>query len=304
MKKLLFLIIIFLVSLAQSAVAYEIVVVKSSVSKLNEQVQQDFIRELGQRLPHRGLKAIQTNQMTEVVIARGEENGHSSQKIRNAQPDLILALGSKALKAALSLPDIPIVYLLVINPPKNIANRTDVAGVSLAVPPKAQLDEMSRLLPQVKRVGVVYDPKRSSTVIDQVRAARPDLQFVSLAAEKSAQVAGLLDSLQGQVDLLWMLADVTVTNKKTLQNYFFFSVKNKIPLLTFSEKFLKHGATLAVTFDTEAMAVQAVDLAVELLSDRRTNQPATLIAPHIKTVVNHKIAEKLHISIQGGAADD
>lgn len=285
--------------------AYEIVVVKSSLSKVNEQVQQAFTQELGKRVPHRGLKAIQTHQVTEVVVAKGEEQSISLQRIQNACPDLILALGSKALKVALSVPDIPIVYLLVIEPEKIINNRTDVTGVSLTLPPKVQLDEMSRFLPKVKRVGVVYDPKRSNKVIEQMRAVRPDLEFVSLAAENTVEVPGLIASLRGRVDLLWMLPDVTATNKKTLQSYFLFSVKNKIPLLTFSGKFLKHGATIAVTFDMEAMAAQAADLAVNMLSDPKKSELPFIVAPRVKTVINHKIAAKLNISIaQGGQTSD
>ncbi len=304
MKKLLLLIIVFLVSLAESAVAYEIVVIKSGLSKINKQVQQTFTEELGKRVPHRGLKAIQSHQLTEVVIVKGERQSVSAQKIRNSQPDLILALGSKALKVALSIPDIPIVYLLVIKSEEIIGNRTNVTGISLIVPPKVQLDEMSRFLPRVKRVGVVYDPNHSSNDIEQMRESRPDLEFVFLAAEKAAEVPGLISSLKGQVDLLWMLPDITVTNQKTLQSYFLFSVKNKMPLLTFSEKFLKNGATLAVTFDMDAMAGQAADLAIEMLSDSKNGKLPTSFAPMVKTVVNHKIAKKLHVSIAGGKTDD
>lgn len=301
MKKLfLFIIIILLHSLAGNAIAYDIVVVKSSLSRVNEQVQHAIHKAIAQHVPHHGLKAIQSHQILEVVIDKDETNGDSAQKIRNVHPDLILALGAKALMAALEVSDIPIVYLLVIEPEKIIHNRTDVTGISLTVPATTQFEEIRRYLPQVKRVGVVYDPKNSSKVIDQIRAARTDLQFVSLAAENTTEVPVLLNSLQGRVDLLWMLPDVTVTNLKTLPSYFLFSLQNKIPLLTFSEKFLKHGATIAVTFDLEGMAAQAAGLACDILSDSQGRDLPTHVAPRVKTLINHKIAKKLHISIAEG----
>lgn len=300
MKKLFLFIILLLHSLVGNAFAYDIVVVKSSLNRVNEQVQYAIHKAIAKHVPNLGLKAIQPHQVIDLVIDKDETNGDSAQKIRNTHPDLILALGAKALMAALKVSDIPIVYLLVIEPEKIIHNRTDVTGISLTVPPTAQFEEIRRYLPQVKRVGVVYDPKNSSKVIDQIRAARADLQFVSLAAENTTEVPVLLNSLQGRVDLLWMLPDVTVTNLKTLPSYFLFSLQNKIPLLTFSEKFLNHGATIAVTFDLEGMAAQAAGLVYNILSDSQGRDLPTHIAPQVKTLINHKIAKKLHISIAEG----
>jgi putative ABC transport system substrate-binding protein len=304
MKKL-FLFIIILHSLAANAVAYDVVMVKSSLNRVNELVQHTFIEELSKRIPHSGLKTIQPLQVIEVVIDKDETSGDSAQKIYNAHPDLIVALGGRALMAALEVSDIPIVYLLVIEPEKIIHNRTDVTGISLHVSATTQFEEIRHYLPQVKRVGVVYDPRNSRKVIDQIRATRTDLQFVSLTAEKTAEVPALLNSLQGRVDLLWMLPDVTVTNLKTLPSYFSFSLQNKIPLLTFSEKFLTQGATIAVTFDLEGMAAQAAGIASDILSNNQEKDIPAQVTPQVKTLINYKIATKLHISIaEGGQPND
>ncbi|WP_339136642.1 MAG: ABC transporter substrate binding protein [Candidatus Electrothrix sp. GW3-4] len=296
MNKYLLLIIISVFSLADSACGYEIVVLKSSASKINQQIQDIFLDELDKRLPHQGLKSIQPNQMTEIVITKGNE-GDSANTIQSIHPDLILALGSKALEVALQTPDIPIVHLLVIHPVTSIDKSRPVSGVSLSVPPKVQLDEMSRSFPKVKRVGLVYDPKRSSKIIEQLQSARPDLEFIALATENIAEVPDLIHSLQGKVDLLWMLPDLTTTNKITIQSYVLFSIRNKIPLLTFSQKLLKHGATIAVTFDKNEMARQAAALALDMLLHRVRADQTALVAPPVQTKVNYKIAAKLGISI-------
>ncbi len=304
MKKLLLLIIISFLSLADTALGYEIVVVKSSMSKINERIQHIFIDEISKRVPHHGLKTIQPHQVTEVVISRGNER-KGTDILQSMRPDLILALGAKALKVALSVPDIPIVHLLVINPEKIIGNATHVTGVTLSVPPKVQLDEMSRCLPAVKRVGLIYDPKRSGKLIERLNSVRPDLEFITLAAEDMSDVPGLIHSLHGKVDLLWMLPDLTVTNNITVQSYILFSIKNRIPLLTFSEKFLKHGATIAVTFDIDAIAEQAAALAVDMLSQYDGRDRTTPVPPRVKTIVNQKMAAKLGITFAGmGEIDD
>lgn len=302
MKKSLFItfFISLFLSLVDMAFCYEIMVVKSTSNKVNNQVELAFLDQIDKRTPNYGLKTMQPHRMTEIIIARGEEAEDSAQKIVKTHPDLILALGAEALKVAISVPDIPVVYLLVVDPEKIIGNATHVTGVSLTVSPKVQLYEMERYLPEVKRVGLVYDPKQSGKFIEQLDSLKTDLKFISLAANDSKEVPGLINSLHGRVDLLWMLPDLTTTNQVTLQSYFIFSIKNKIPLLTFSEKILKYGATVAVTFDLDAMVVQAVDLAMKMLSDSDGEDQVTIIAPEVKTVVNHKIAAKLNISIAGG----
>lgn len=302
MKKYLFITVFISlsISLVNMAFCYEITVVKSSSNKVNRQVQLAFIDQLEKRAPSYGLKSIQPHRMTEVVIANGEEAVNTAQQIRNIQPDLILALGAEALKVAISVPGIPIVYLLVIDPEKIIGNATRVTGVSLVVSPKVQLNEIKRYLPGVKRIGLVYDPKQSSTFIEQLDVIKTDLQIISLTADTAAEVPGLIHSLRGRVDLLWMLPDITTTNQITLQSYYQFSVKNETPLLTFSEKLLKSGATIAITFDIDAMVEQAADLAMLMLSRGDGEKPATIVAPRIKTVVNHTIAAKLNITVAGG----
>lgn len=299
MKKLLLLIFIFH-SLAEHAIAYDIAMVKSSLNRVNEQVQLTIIEEMNKRAPHYGLKTVQPLQFIDVIIDKNEPGGDSAKKIHNTHPDLIMALGARALKAALGVQDIPIVYLLVVDPEKIIHNRTDVTGISLTIPSTTQFKEVRRYLPQVKRVGVVYDPMNSSEAVDQIRTAGTDLQIISLAAENTTAVPALLRSLQGRVDLLWMLPDITVTNGKTLPSYFSFSLQNKVPLLTFSEKFLNQGATIAVTFDLEGIAMQAAEIGIDILSSNQKRTLPTHVPPRIRTLINHKIAAKLHISIVAG----
>jgi putative ABC transport system substrate-binding protein len=296
MNKYLLLIIISFFSLVDRAFGHEIVVLKSSTSKINQQIQNIFIDELDKRSSHRGLKSIQPNHMTEVVITRGNEGG-SARKIQSIHPDLILALGAQALKIALLVPDIPIVHLLVIHPEIIIDETRPVTGVSLSVPIKVQFNEIKRYFPEVKRVGLVYDPKRSRKFIEQLDSVRPDLEFIALATENIAEVPELIHSLRGKVDLLWMLPDLTATNNITIQSYVVFSIRNKIPLLTFSQKLLKHGATIAVTFDTDEMAKQAAALAIDMLFHPVGVEQTALVDPPVKTIINHTMTAKLGISI-------
>ncbi|MCI5121679.1 MAG: hypothetical protein D3908_10910 [Candidatus Electrothrix sp. AUS4] len=101
-----------------------------------------------------------------------------------------------------------------------------------------------------------------------------------------------------------MLPDLTSTNQMTIQSYVLFSIRNKIPLLTFSDKLLQHGATLAVTFTLDEMAKQAASLAMNILLHPGGAQQPALFAPPVKTKINRNMAAKLGIPIAGGRETD
>ncbi|MCI5120368.1 MAG: hypothetical protein D3908_04070, partial [Candidatus Electrothrix sp. AUS4] len=206
MNKYIPLVIIFFFIMADNACGYEIVILKSSASKINQDIQDIFTEKFDQCTPQRGLKVIQQNQIKDILITE-EDKGSYTNIIQSYHPDLILALGAQALEEALLVPDIPVVHLLVVHPEISIDTKKTVTGVSLSVPPKMQLDEMSRSLPKVKRVGIVYNPKQSHSIVEQAKLLRPDLEFITRTTENIADVPDLIHSLRGEVDLLWMLPD-------------------------------------------------------------------------------------------------
>jgi putative ABC transport system substrate-binding protein len=294
MNKYLLLIILSFFSLADKAYGYDIVILKSSASKLNQDIQDVFTKEFNQRTPQGGLKTIQRNQIKDILMTK-EEKGSYTSAIQSFHPDLILAIGSQALEEALLVPDVPVVHLLVVHPEDIITESKPVIGVSLSIPPKVQLDEMSSKLPKVKRVGIIYDPGQSSEMVEQMKALRPDLDFIALGTQDISVVPDLIHSLRGKVDLLWMLPDLTATNKITIQSYVLFSARNKIPLLTFSEKLLNQGATLAITFAIDEIAKQAAILAMDMLLHPIRREQTGLVPPPVHTKFNPVMAAKLGI---------
>lgn len=57
-------------------------------------------------------------------------------EIRYLDPDLIVSIGITALKRVKEIKDIPIVYLMVLDPDSVIADTTNVTGVNIYIPPR------------------------------------------------------------------------------------------------------------------------------------------------------------------------
>jgi len=301
MKKTLVLIMLILLAGARTALSCSIVVVKSGNQTLMEQVARTFYDELHHNLnlPAHGFKSIERHVFWEIDISENPIKSAVEKRIREGQPNLILALGRDALLAVRDIRDIPVIYLLVVAPEIIIEGRDNITGVNLEIPPGLQFDELGRLLPQVRRIGVIYNTAHSAMNIQQARLDRPDLQFVALNAQSTREVPALLEELRGRVDLIWLLPDLIVTNPDILESYFLFSFRNKVPVLAFSEKYLKRGAAIVVTFDLEGMGEQGAVMASRILLGTPVRAVSRTDVNRVKTIVNHTVARKLQLDITG-----
>jgi len=301
MKKTLVLIMLILLAGARTALSCSIVVVKSGNQTLMEQVARTFYDELHHNLnlPAHGFKSIERHVFWEIDISENPIKSAVEKRIREGQPNLILALGRDALLAVRDIRDIPVIYLLVVAPEIIIEGRDNITGVNLEIPPGLQFDELGRLLPQVRRIGVIYNTAHSAMNIQQARLDRPDLQFVALNAQSTREVPALLEELRGRVDLIWLLPDLIVTNPDILESYFLFSFRNKVPVLAFSEKYLKRGAAIVVTFDLQAMAEQAAVMAARIIGGAPVSAVPRMNISRVKTIINPAIVRKLQLAITG-----
>jgi putative ABC transport system substrate-binding protein len=299
MKKTLVLIMLILLAGARTALSCSIVVVKSGNQTLMEQVARTFYDELHHNLnlPAHGFKSIAPHLFCEIDISENPIKSAVEKRIREGQPNLILALGRDALLAVRDIRDIPVIYLLVVAPEIIIEGRDNITGVNLEIPPELQFDELGRLLPQVRRIGVIYNTAQSAMNIQQARLDRPDLQFVALKAQSTREVPALLEELRGRVDLIWLLPDLIVTNPDILESYFLFSFRNKVPVLAFSEKYLKRGAAIVVTFDLQAMAEQAAVMAARIIGGAPVSAVPRMNISRVKTIINPAVVRKLQLAI-------
>jgi len=294
MEKLIFA-ITFCFCMVSTAMAYDIVVVKSGPGDPYEEVAQKVEAELLKELPSVGQKSIQPHSITSFTLGSEEFMGFE-ERVLTTSPDLIVAIGSKALKAMEKIETIPIVYLLVPSPEKYIRDRSNVSGVRFGLSAQVQFNELSRHIPGVKRIGVIYDPKRTGKLIEQALFTLTDHELVALPTNNPREVPALLQQLRGKVDCLWLIPDLTVINQVTLENYTRFSMENKIPVLAFSEKYLAKGAAMAVTIDMRALASKAAELASRILQGTGIAEIGPVVmADSAKAMINHKVVAKLNI---------
>jgi len=295
MKKTVLLILPLLLLLASPLAAQEIVAVADSDAPLYRQTIEAFRNACLYAPPLiGGVKTVTSLQVYEIAV-NDMSVDLTAATIRARQPLLILAVGDRALQAAARVADVPIVYLLASRPAAALGGRDKATGVELQLPAALQLATIRRHLPGVIRLGVVYNPRHTGPLVAAAAKAAPALgmELITATIETDRKLPTALQTLRGRIDAYWIVPDPTTITPTTLTALAFFSMHNRVPLITFTDRFLAHGAALAITVDNVAMARQASHLARQILAGTPVAQlpprPADLAAVHFNDTILRKL---------------
>lgn len=222
------------------------------------------------------------------------------QTIRDSKPDLVLAVGRDALLSAREIKTIPIVYCMVLNPQSILSGEENISGVSMNLSPKKQLYELSKVLPAVKNLGVLYDPDKTGIFIQGARQAAVlmGVNLVARLVRRSRDVSLLINEMKGKADIFWMLPDTTVITPETVESLLVFSLENNVPILTFSEKYVELGALLSIGIDAFDIGTQAGEMARKMASGTNIKDIPPVDARKALIVLNAEVARKFGITIE------
>jgi putative ABC transport system substrate-binding protein len=287
MKIFFFHIIICLIFLAPSWASGDILVVQSlSIRPYNDALQ--------------GFKAVCKSRQNRILgpdLSEAEIRG----KVRSNKPDLILAIGMDALDKVKSVKDVPIVYLMVLNPQDMLRDGGNITGVSMNLAPERQFSILREVLPNVKIIGIFFDPGKNGYYISRVHnaAALMGFELLTKRVHSSREAVASVEGLKGKVDALWLLPDTTVVNPSTIDLLLLSSIENRIPVLTFSDKYAEKGALLSLEVDAAESGKQAGEMAVRILGGANISSIKDEDARGSILTVNLIVAKKLGISING-----
>lgn len=228
------------------------------------------------------------------------------------KPDLIFAVGVWALQAIMQTPThTPVVFAMVLNPPTVLGNGpANVTGASMNVPPKASLQRLRELGPQIKRVGLVYNPAKTGYLVTEARAiaGSQGIELITKEVNTPGDVVPALEALASEnIDAFWILPDETVLAPAVTKHVFLYSYRNKIPVMGLSEHQARMGAVLALSAaSNEDMGRQAAELANAILGGRKPSAVPYTTAREVHLTVNLKVAKKIGVTVPDdliGSAD-
>jgi len=218
-------------------------------------------------------------------------NKHDNTTVRNAiraqQPNLIFVLGSPALRFARSLQQAtPIVLVFVLHPDPL---RTNEAGVAMTVSPALQLKTLLALAPNIQTIGTIYNPKKSASLIRQIKkeTAAHHLRLLSDPISTHAEAAQSVQRITSEVDAIWIMPDTTALTTTLFQQVIRLAWKHAIPVIGLAPKHVRKGCLFALSFDNRAVGAQAGHLAYHILHHHAHHK---LTPPQLEPLQTNKLS--------------
>lgn len=242
---------------------------------------------------HQGLAVEVSNLELQTAPASDIETALRSQK-----PNLIFSLGTPATRATLNAePQIPVIAGLVLD----IDNqRKNVTGISLDFPLSVHWQWLRRILPNAKRIAVIYDPAHANSLLNNlsIESQRENIELIPAPATSKEDLAELLQRLPSQLDAIWALDGVAAFNATTVKELLLYSFRNRTPLIGLSEQWVKAGAIYALDWDYADLGSQAAELALAILANGKTPSELSIQTPRkVRPVFNSKTAEHMKLNL-------
>jgi ABC-type uncharacterized transport system substrate-binding protein len=267
-----------------------------SAKPLVVMVQSTFIQPYDEAV--RGFKSTWRGENKNFVLSE-HPSLNLTDNIKKEVPDLLLAVGLGALEVVKALPDIPIIYSMVLSSDVAALSSNNITGVCMQVPAKIQLQKISLGLPNLKRIGVLYDPNESENVVKEALKLSPQFGVTLLAkpVQTPREISSALMQMRGQVEVIWMLPDLTVRHPPSMELFTLFSFENGVPLVTYSEKYLEMGAFMSIGVDAFDMGRQAGEIANRIIFEGGVVESQFAEARSPIVTINKTIADKFGIEI-------
>ncbi len=232
--------------------------------------------------------------------------GQIAKKFVGDKPDVIVAIATPSAQSVVAATkSIPVVFSAVTDPvaaklvPSWDASKTNVTGVSDALPLEPQIDLMKKVVPTLKSVGYVYSPGEvnSTVVLDQLKQAlKPqNIEVVAAPAQRTTDVATAARSLKGKVDLIYTTTDNNVVS--AYEAMYKAAVESKIPLVAADTDSVKRGAIAALGANYHDMGRQTGKIVVRILKGEQAGSIAPERTSTLDLVVSTKAAAEQGVTL-------
>lgn len=223
--------------------------------------------------------------------------------------DMICAIATPTAQSAYNAAmdsDIPVIYTAVTDPvAAELADEDgnpvgNVTGTSDELPIKAQLEMIRTMLPEAKKIGIMYTTSEANSVSALATykelAGDYDFEIVEKGITSTADISLAADDLLSQVDCVTNLTDNTVV--ASLPTILEKANEKGIPIFGSEIEQVKIGCLAAEGLDYIALGKQTGQMAAKVLKGEAEASELpyeTITEPGF--YVNTKVAENLEITV-------
>ncbi len=229
-----------------------------------------------------------------------------ARKFVGLKPDVIVAIttpSAQTMVKTVGKNSIPIVFSAVTDP---IAaglvsslkdHKAKVTGVMDAPPIKEQIAFIKTILPNAKKIGILYNPGDSGSVsslqIIRKEAKAEGFTLVESTPFKSSDIQTAVLQLVGKVDAIYVpLDNMIVSAMKTVSSL---ALKHNLPLFSADNGSVEAGALACVGYSYIQTGHKTGEIVAEILNGKDPSEIAVASPGTIDIFINRQALEKLKI---------
>ena len=223
-----------------------------------------------------------------------------ARKFVGDNPSAIVAIATPSAQSAVAATKkIPVIYSAVTDPvaAKLVkdwgASGTNVTGVSDLSPLEKHLELIKKIVPNAKRVGVIYSPGEANSVAIIAalkKAAGPaGITIVEAAAARTVDVPTAAQSLIGKADAIYTPTDNNVVS--AFEGIVKVAQQAKIPVIAADTATVERGAIAALGLNYYDIGRQTGKIVVRVLKGEAPGKIASETSTNFELVVNPAAAK-------------
>ena len=227
-------------------------------------------------------------------------------------PDVLVGIATPSAQALVSATrSIPVVFTAVTDPVGAKLVKTmeqpgqNVTGLSDLSPVAQHVELIQEILPQVKSIGVVFNPGEANAVtlveLLKVSAAAKGIEVVEATALKSADVQSATQAISAKSDIIYAPTDNTVAS--AIEGMIVAANQSKTPVFGGATSYVEKGAIAGLGFDYYQVGVQTADYVAAILDGQEPGKLDVKVATGSDLVINQDAASKLGIQIPSSVVE-
>lgn len=219
--------------------------------------------------------------------------------------DLLIPVGSRATETVKKhFGNTPTVFSAVLYPAISgfveslIRPGRQITGASLNISARTQFIYFKEIVPDLKRVGVLYTDQTASLIPpSKVLAEEEGLELIPIKITSEKEIAAAIDSLARSAQGIWSVADPLLFTPQATRFIVMRSIKRGVPFMGFSRHVVSSGALFAIDFDYKAIGRQTGRLANEVLNGTQPGDLSVTAPDVVWFHYNEKTASLLGIQV-------
>jgi putative tryptophan/tyrosine transport system substrate-binding protein len=241
------------------------------------------------------------------VLDAGDE-ARLRENLDRLRPALAIAVGAAAAAALgrTAPAGLPLMGTLLLESEAALIGRLarPRAIVTVDLSPAVLFQELKRSFPGKTRIGVVCGPMQAEGFVRAVEEAarQAGLTAILRTCREARSLVDVFLSLKEKADLVWCPPNQQLYTTATLKPLIVASITNHLPIVGFSEQFVRAGALFGGAPDFRLVGEQTAALALRIL--RNETVPARQEASRFRFAYNQRVARLIGLKADGAEHAD